>query len=184
MSVGETSPLPQGESPGRRRRLLALTLSFTRAVRNVAGVHSIAFLGSLAGAKPHPKDADVLVRITDETDLAAVARHARRLQGKAQSMSAGADVFLATPDDRYLGRTCRWRDCGPQFRVSCATRQCGVTPYLMDDLEIITMESTLLHAPPVELWPRVVVRGHVPTDVEGLLLAPLRQEELTLGRRW
>ena len=153
-----------------------LTLNFVCAARDVAGVHNLAFLGSLAGPKPSPKDADVLVRINGDTDLAELARYARRLQGKAQSMSAGADVFLASLGNQYLGRTCRWRNCGPQFRVSCEALQCGVTPYLMDDLEVITLDSALLREPPIELWPSVVVRTRVPLDVEEFLLTPLRRE--------
>jgi hypothetical protein len=55
----------------------------------------IALLGSLATEKPVPKDADVLVTIDTAMDLDPVARLGRRLQGAAQTINLGADIFLA-----------------------------------------------------------------------------------------
>ena len=49
--------------PDPRHYLLMAVLAFVRAARSAPGVHRIALLGSLATAKPLPKDADVLVTI-------------------------------------------------------------------------------------------------------------------------
>src|SRR5882672_7063576 len=51
---------------------------------------------------------DLLVVVTDDTDLARLATHARRLQGTAQQVNCGADVFLADGQGTYLGRTRHW----------------------------------------------------------------------------
>lgn len=55
----------------------------------------IALVGSLTTNKSIPKDADVLVTITDEIDLQELATIDRKLKGTGQCMGSGADVFLA-----------------------------------------------------------------------------------------
>jgi hypothetical protein len=52
-------------------------------------------------------------------------------------------------------------------------------PHLSDDLDVVSLSTDLIAAPPIELWPRVVARVVVPDDVEQLLLAALRQDERT-----
>jgi hypothetical protein len=69
----------------------------------------------------NPKDADLLVTVEDEADLAPLARLGRRLQGRAQSMNKGADVFLADAHHHYLGRTCTWKECAPGIRLRFTT---------------------------------------------------------------
>jgi hypothetical protein len=151
---------------GHRRELLGGLRRFVASVRQIAGVRRVAVLGSIVTAKPDPKDIDVLVVVSDDTDLAPLATAARRLQGHAQSFNRGADVFLADERGLYIGRTCHWRDCRPGVRRSCDALHCGRRPYLHDDLEAIRLNSTLVLSPPVTLWPHVERRSPLPSDVE------------------
>src|SRR2546425_6358338 len=103
-------------SEGHRQHLLDALRRFVAAVRQIAGVHRIALLGSIVTTKPDPKDIDVLVVVGDDADLAPLATCARRLQGQAQSFNRGADVFLADEQGTYIGRTCHWRGRYPWGR--------------------------------------------------------------------
>ncbi|MBI2238517.1 MAG: nucleotidyltransferase domain-containing protein [Actinobacteria bacterium] len=167
-------PLPEPEpEPPVRPRLLAEALEFVRAARGLPGVRRIALLGSLATDREWPKDVDLLVTVEDGVDLAPLAKLARRLQGHAQSMGLGADVFLADPAGRYLGRTCPWSRCGPGIRASCDALHCGRRAYLHDDLETVHLADDLVAAPPVDLWPAVLARVAVPDDVREGLVSPV-----------
>lgn len=119
--------------------------------------------------KPTPKDIDLLVTVTDDADLAPLARCARRLQGRLQGLNHWADVFLADERGRYLGRTCTWRECRPGIRASCDALHCGRRPHLHDDLGDVRLTQALIASPPVEIWPTVIRRITVPPDVEHLL---------------
>ncbi len=158
-------------SEGHRQQLLDALRRFVAAVRQIAGVRRIAVLGSIVTTKPDPKDIDVLVVVADDADLAPLATCARRLQGQAQSFNRGADVFLADERGTYIGRTCHWRDCRPGVRQSCDALHCGRRPYLHDDLDAITLNSTIVLSPPVTLWPYVERRGELPADVEEVVAA-------------
>ncbi len=155
-----------------RAYLLAAVARFVRRARKIEGPRRISLLGSLTTAKPQPKDADVLVLLAPELDLAALAAAARQLQGHAQSANLGADIFLASEDHRYIGRICPWRECLP--RAACRARHCGLRPHLNDDLDVITLEPDLIRHPPLDLWPEITRRSELPKDVEALLLAGLR----------
>jgi hypothetical protein len=163
--------------PPIRAHLLAGVLAFTQAACQLAGVTRIALIGSLATGKPDPKDADVLVTVADDADLTLLAAHGRKLLGHGQSRNRGGEVFLANPRGAYLGRACPWKDCRPGIRMSCDALHCGQRQYLHDDLGAIRLASSLVAAPPIELWPQVVVRTKAPPDVEALLLAPLREAQ-------
>lgn len=160
-----------GGSEGHRQQLLAGLRRFVVSVRQMPGVRRIALLGSIVTAKQDPKDVDVLVVVADDADLAPLATASRRLQGHAQSFNRGADVFLANERGSYIGRTCRWKDCRPGVRQSCDALHCGQRPYLHDDLDAIRLNASLVLSPPVTLRPRVERRGHVPPDVEEVLVA-------------
>jgi len=162
-----------------RTRLMAEVLTFVRAARQLPGVLRIALIGSLTTDEPDPKDADLLVTVTDEADLKPLAALGRKLAGHAQSFNRGGEVFLADPRGRYLGRTCPWRDCGPGFRVRCDALHCGQRPYLHDDLETIKLAQSQIAAPPIELWPQVVTRVPIPQDLEQTLIAPLKADAET-----
>jgi hypothetical protein len=44
------------------------------------------------------------------------------------------------------------------------------------DLQIVTLSPTLIGAPPIDLWPRIVARCAVPADTHALLVAKLDHE--------
>jgi len=158
-------------SDGQRQQLLTGLRRFVASVRQISGVRRIAVLGSIVTTKPDPKDIDVLVVVADDADLAPLARCARRLQGHAQSVNRGCDVFLADERGAYIGRTCYWKDCRPGVRRSCDALHCGRRRYLHDDLDAITLNRTLVLAPPVTLWPHVERGGQLPPDVEEVVAA-------------
>lgn len=153
--------------------LLNGVLRFTHAVRNLRGVRRISLVGSLATPKTTPKDADVLVTVASDCKLDRLAKAGRALKGHAQARNSGADIFLANPDGRYIGRTCGWRECRPGIRVACRALHCGEMEFLNDDLQVVSLAPTLIASPPIDLWPRVVRRVVVPVDVEQVLLEPL-----------
>jgi hypothetical protein len=155
--------------------LIGEVLAFTSAARQVAGVTRIALIGSLTTEKLDPKDVDVLVTVTDDADLAPLARLGRRLQGRAQGLNRGGEVFLADPTSNYVGRICAWKDCGPGIRQSCDALHCGRRHHLHDDWNAVHLTKELIAAPPLELWPRCVVRVAVPEDVERGLLVHFRE---------
>jgi hypothetical protein len=164
-------PTPTVAEP--RCPLLLGVGSFVRAVRDYPGVLRIALLGSLTTTKVIPKDADVLITIDGSLELAQLARAGRRLQGLAQTMNLGADIFLADEHGRYLGRICHYRECHP--RAACRAQNCGRREHLNDDLQVVVLSKELIAMPPVTLWPKVVRRVTIPPDVEELLLTELNE---------
>ena len=91
---------------GHRSDLLEATIRFITSVVAVPGVQSVSLLGSIITDGSDPKDIDLLLTITDDTDVSVLAAHARRLQGRTQQLNRGADIFLADERGTYLGRTC------------------------------------------------------------------------------
>ena len=168
------NPTPTVAEP--RRPLLLAVRSFVHAASDCRGVLRIALLGSLTTAKAIPKDADVLVIVDGDMKLHALARAGRRLQGFAQTMNLGADIFLADERGRYLGRICHYRKCFP--RAACLAQHCGSREHLNDDLHVVTLSEELIAAPPITLWPQVVRSNAVPPDVEALLLTELERERV------
>ena len=166
------APLTETESP-IRDFLLSEVRRFVERACTCPGVQRIALVGSLARDKDDPKDADVLVTVEDGADLTSLATAGRGLKGRAQSRNKGADIFLADPAGRYIGRTCHWRECRPGIRVACDARHCGRRAFLHDDLAAVTLDTALVKAPPLELWPRVVRRVELPGDVETQLVRPI-----------
>ena len=162
---------PSAATGDPRQFLLMAVRTFVHEIRGLAGLHRIALMGSLTTDKLAPKDADVLVTIDPGLELTDLARAARRLKGAAQTRNLGADIFLADPQHHYLGRVCQYRQCHP--RVACRAQNCGRYPHLNDDLQIVTLATDLIAAPPVDLWPTVVRRISAPDDVEDVLLAGL-----------
>jgi hypothetical protein len=121
-----------------RHKLLDEVLIFVRAAVRIPGILRIALIGSLTTDKMDPKDADLLVTVTDDADLTPLATVGRKLQGHAQNFNRGGEVFLADPAHRYLGRICPWKQCGPGIRASCDALHCGRRPFLHDDLATIS----------------------------------------------
>jgi hypothetical protein len=149
-----------------RDTLLEAALWFVPSAARLPGVQRIALIGSIVTDRPSPKDVDLLVYVTNDVDLAPLAELGRRLKGRLQSHSRGADVFLANGRGRYLGRTCSWKRCRPGIRASCDALHCGRRPFLHDDLATVKLADSLIGAPPLELWPVVVRRVVLPADVE------------------
>ena len=156
-----------------RTFLLSGVLRFTLAAARLPGLHRIALIGSLTTSKMSPKDADVLVTVGLDSSLDRLAKAGRALKGYAQTRNSGADIFLASPKGQYIGRVCHWRECRPGIRLACQAQQCGRREFLSDDLQNVNLPSTLVAAPPIEIWPAVVRRVTVPADVEQFLLQPL-----------
>ncbi|MEK7728463.1 MAG: hypothetical protein AAB354_08625 [candidate division KSB1 bacterium] len=163
------------QSPSVRSRLLTEAKETVLNVRHIPGIIRIALIGSLTTHKPDPKDADLLVTVTDEMNLALLAKLGRRLCGHAQRFNKGGEIFLSNPQGRYIGRICHWKECGPGIRGSCDALNCGQRHYLHDDFNSVRLRDELIAAPPLELWPQIIARVSVPEDVERLLLAPLQQ---------
>jgi predicted nucleotidyltransferase len=144
-----------------REHLISAGLDFAAAVSQMPGVERIALVGSICTTKPNPKDIDVLVTITPSVDMEKLATLGRKLKGKMQGIGSGADIFLADLEGRYLGRTCRWKECRPRGR--CEALNCGA--YLYDDLQCLTLDREFIANPPIVLHPRVIVRGVLPEDL-------------------
>lgn len=164
---------------GRRSELIGLVRTFVENVRGIAGIREIALIGSLCTTKEFPKDADVLVTIDNEAELGLLARYYRRLQGQAQSIGHGADVFLLSPSRTYVGRVCHWKECRPGVRMSCDALHCGRRAFLHDDLRTVRLSSGVTTAPPLTLWPQLQVRGELPVDIIHLLVKPLTSSQDT-----
>jgi len=155
-----------------RQHLLVAAVPFVQAAIRLPGVARVALIGSLTTDKMDPKDIDLLVTISGDTEVSELDRLARQLQGRVSATAHGlygADVFLADPAGRYLGRLCKHREC-PSLR-QCAARHCGLRLHLKDDLDVIALERPLIAAPPLVLWPTVAAQITAPADVERILLA-------------
>ncbi len=149
-----------------RAKLLTFAAEFVVRARALDGVERIAVIGSIVTPKTDPKDIDFLLTVSDTCDLAPLARFARRMAGRAQGLNHSAEVFLASARGEYLGRVCRWRDCRPGVRASCDAMHCGRRPHLHDDFADVRLPQPLLKAPPLQLWPELVVRVALPPDVQ------------------
>src|SRR5688572_13971519 len=154
-----------------RERFLDEAARFIRTAGGIPGVRQIALIGSIVTDKPNPKDIDLLVTVTDDADLAPLALCARRLQGRLQGLNHTADVFLVDEHGRYLGRTCRWRECRPGIRRACEALHCGRRPYLYDDLATITLKAATIANARVHAWPAAKHSGPIPADVARFLEA-------------
>jgi hypothetical protein len=109
--------------------------------------------------------------VDDGVDLAPLAAVARQLKGKSQGRNSGADIFVVNARGAYQGRICHYRDCRPGIRLSCRAQHCGRRPHLCDDLHVLQLPADLIGAPPLDLWPDVVVRARIPDDVRKLIVA-------------
>jgi predicted nucleotidyltransferase len=147
-----------------REQLLAYVPWFVTAAAKLAGVRRIALLGSITTEKKDPKDIDFLVTVDDEVDLEPLARLGRKLKGRTQQINHGADIFLADVQEKYIGRTCHWKECWAGRRRSCDALNCGRRQYLHDDLNTVRLSEETLSAA-LELWPVLERREGLPGDL-------------------
>ena len=157
-----------GSNSGKNIRLSFIenALHFAINAAQLSGVQRIALVGSIATPKKRPKDIDLLVTISEDVDIKALATLGRKLSGKQLSVGGGADVFLANEKHEYLGRTCSYRECHP--RVSCEGSQCLGT-YIRNDFHLVNLKKQLVKLPPVELYPAVLIRELIPEDLQSAL---------------
>jgi hypothetical protein len=165
--------------PDLRNILFAEVRQFVRDARQIEGVRRMALIGSLATSKEFPKDIDFLVTVSDDCDLAPLARLGRQISGRMNRHQSGVDVFLASESGDYLGRTCPWKKCGPSYRKSCDAIHCGKRSYLHDDFNEMRLKKELIAQPPVSLWPRPSASCSAPHDVHVQLIEQLDQDEAT-----
>jgi hypothetical protein len=152
-----------------RKAMVGVIEFFLIQARELPGVRRIALVGSITEPKNEPKDLDLLAHVDREVPLAALAPLGRRARGRLQSINRGCDVFLADPDNCYLGRLCIWTRCGLGIRDRCYAQNCGKREFLHDDFDAIRLADDLIRNPPVELWPRLLMRRSVPPDLEALV---------------
>ncbi len=151
--------------PITRKYLIKAALDFVAGSSQMRGIERMALIGSICTAKPNPKDVDVLVTIFPFVDMERLATLGRRLKGTTQRINCGADIFLADPDGRYLGRICHWKDCRPGVRMSCQALNCGRLQYLCDDLQFVKLDPELIANPPIVIYPQIIVRDKVSDDL-------------------
>ena len=157
-----------------RTKIISEILIFFEKAKLIPGIIRIALIGSLTTEKPKPKDVDLLINITNDSDLKRLAKLTRQLNGRTQNFNHNSEVFLADENNNYIGRICHWKNCGPGIRKSCDALHCGLRKYLHDDLKTITLDKNLILEPPIELWPEIIRRIDVPIDVEKLLLYSIK----------
>lgn len=159
--------------PDLRNIMFVEVRRFVHIARDIPGVQRIALIGSLVSEKEFPKDIDLLVTVSDDCDLAPLAKLGRQLSGHMTSYQAGADLFLASEDGQYIGRTCSWKDCGPGYRASCDAMNCGQRPYLHDDFSAVRLKEEVIARPSVVLWPDLTASPDTPRDIHEQLIEPL-----------
>lgn len=179
--IGVEPANPEGKAydppplPDLRNIMFAEVRWFVRLAHDIQGVKRIALIGSLVTEKEFPKDIDLLVTVSDDCDLAPLAKLGRQLSGHMNTHRAGADVFLAREDGSYIGRTCPWKHCGPGYRATCDAMHCGKRPYLHDDFSAIRLKEKAIAWPSVVLWPDLAA-ADVPRDVYEQLIERLIQD--------
>jgi len=148
-----------------RHNMLEVLDKFLPSLRALRCVERIGLTGSLKTPKREPKDIDVVVCTITGSSLSELATIYRKMSGGLQSIGRGVDVFIFE-NGYYVGRLCRYRDCAPGIRASCAADHCGLRPYLCDDLSVVELYSTTLTRLPVQLHPDGWYLDDVPQDVK------------------
>jgi len=134
----------------KRDRLDHMAGQFVEEASQVRGVEEIAAFGSYVTAKPEPRDLDLMVFISKQTNIPRLAKCARRLT----PIYHGWEVFLFEANTRhYLGRICFRKQC-PSRSVDCAMPGCGAIP-LVRVIPDFTFDpaQAFTHRPEV-LWRR------------------------------
>ena len=154
---------------GFRLDLIRLAFEFCRKAAEIKGVERIGMIGSITTTEQNPKDIDLVVTIGTNADMGILAKVGRQLQGRAQGLSSGADIFLVNDKQEYLGRVCHYSDCRPWIRASCQALNCGRNQYICDDLDSIRLDSDVVAHPPVVLYPQIIIQTQLPEDLSDAL---------------
>ena len=104
-------------APTDRSVLLDCTQWFVEKIKQLDGVIRVALIGSICTNQKNPKDIDILITIREGLDITRIATLKRKLSGRIQRGSLGADVFLVE-NGQYIGRPCNYKE--PWVRVVCA----------------------------------------------------------------
>jgi hypothetical protein len=158
-------------SPDKRSKLsdravlLAAAKWFLEECRNVEEVSQIALIGSLTTRKTIPKDVDLVVTLKSSAGFKQIATLARKLQGRIQKGSLGADVYIVH-DNIYIGRACHYRE--PSSRVECRSRHLKCSrdvEFLCNTVSSFRLREEIILRPPLVLWPDVIMNVALPEDV-------------------
>lgn len=151
-----------------REAFIKNALEFAEQLSRKEGVRRVAIVREITQPVKKPHILCLLVTIGEEAPVKPIADVGRKLTGRMLSMpeSVGSDVFLANEQHEYLGRTCNYRECHP--RAACRGGQCYGT-YICNDFHIFTLEKEVIESPPVEVFPRVVIRDRIPDDLRQAL---------------
>jgi predicted nucleotidyltransferase len=164
VSPDRVSPDERAKLPDRAV-LLAAAKWFLEEARKVEEVSQIALIGSLTTRKTTPKDVDLLVTLKSSAGFKQIATLARKLQGRIQKGSLGADVFIVH-DNIYIGRACHYRESSS--RVECRTRHLKCSrdvKFLCNTVSSFRLREEIMLRPPLILWPDVVINVALPDDV-------------------
>ena len=158
--------LKTNSTPTDRSVLLDCTQWFVEEIKQLDGIIRVALIGSICTNQEKPKDIDILITIREGMDIKGIATLKRKLSGRIQRGSLGADVFLVE-NGQYIGRPCNYRE--PWVRVSCAEDKnvCHIDrPFLCDTSRNFQLGKEVVKNPPIILWPEVTANIAIPHDIK------------------
>ena len=139
---------------------------FVGEIKKLDGIKRVALIGSICTDKKNPRDIDILITIHEGTDIKRIATLKRKLQGRIQRGSLGADVFLVE-NGQYIGRPCQYKE--PWVRVVCASDKnvCSLgRPFLCDTSQNFQLSKDVVDNPPIILWPEARADIEIPCDIK------------------
>lgn len=151
-----------------RAAFILNALEFSEKISRLEGVRRIAIVREITTPMKNPEILCLVVTVSEGAPIKPIADAGRALKGRIGSLSGstGADVFLASETHEYLGRTCSYRECRP--RAACRGSQCYGT-FINNDFHVFTLDKEVIQSPPVEVFPQVAIRGHIPDDLRRAL---------------
>ncbi len=152
-----------------RATLISAGVEFIERIRTIRGVSRIALVVSILTEKTNPKDIDFVLTVSSDADYRLIATIGSKLKGGVQARNLGADIFLATPEHNYIGRTCSHRQC--HYRAGCDGFDCRPNSWIKTDLHIISLDHALIAKPPLTIWPTLESNVALPNDIEEMVRA-------------
>lgn len=147
-----------------RQSMLKVLGEFLPSLKALKHMEQIGLIGSMTTPKREPKDIDIVVYIGVDFDLSALAGIYRKMLGRMQSIGRGVDIFTFEQGS-YIGRPCRYRECGRGIRLLCKADNCGRRHHLCNDLKNLNLSSTTLTNLPVQLYPKGLSGDNIPEDI-------------------